>query len=106
MNFYRIQIQVVTEPQCGVVTGPQLGVSSTILGPFQYIKILVVTQTLGAYCLGIYCLGSSMKPLLLGHWEPGAGAKFLSKQISFLSKQSSFFLSKQSLDLLMHPGEY
>ena len=32
--------------------------------------------------------GSSMKGSVLGHWVPGAGAKILSKQISFLSKQS------------------
>ena len=40
---------------------------------------------------------SSMKGLLLEHWELGAGAKILSKQISFLSKQIPS-LSKQSLD--------
>ena len=31
---------------------------------------------------------SSMKVLVLAHWVPGAGAKILSKQISFLSNQS------------------
>ena len=41
---------------------------------------------------GLVLYNSSMKVLVLAHWVPGAGAKILSKQISFLSKQSSFFI--------------
>ena len=38
------------------------------------------------------------------HWVPGAGAKFLSKQISFLSKQIPFFI--QAKLRFINPGEY
>ena len=44
MNCYRAKSLGHSSRVIWVVTGPQLGVRSTILGPPQYLQIHVVTQ--------------------------------------------------------------